>query len=83
MTTNAGNTLVIGIILGVVLTVCVAASVVKPGSGQYEGFRLGTSNEFIIVDTQSGHTWRRSGGQMFDLGTPEEPTLDIIKVPQK
>ena len=83
MTTNAGNTLVLGIILGVVLTVCVAASVDTPGRGKYGAIRLGHENEFLIIDTESGHAWRRSGGQLFDLGTPEAPRLDITTVPRK
>ena len=81
ISTNSGNTFVLGILLGAILVVSVAAVVTEAGNGRFDGFRLGSTNEFIIFDTQSGHTWRRSGGKMFDLGTPEEPKLKISTVP--
>ena len=56
------------------------AAVDRSGSGKYDGFRLGTANEFIIFNTETGHAWRRSGGNLFDLGTPEKPQLDVTRV---
>ena len=80
MSTNSTNTFVLGIILGVVLITSVAAVVTQSENERFDGFRLGSSNEFIIIDTQTGHTWRRSGTKIFNLGTPENPKLDASTV---
>jgi len=73
---NAGaKNLIIGLLLGICLTLAIAAaSSNEGGPGQYQCCAAdGDEFAVFVVDTQTGHTWRLSRADHYDFGTPQAP----------
>jgi hypothetical protein len=67
--------LMIGFLLGVCLTLTVAATSDSDDSqGPYLCCPAGEDPVSVfVVDTKTGHTWRLSRADFYDFGTPQAP----------
>jgi hypothetical protein len=61
--------LLIGFLVGLCLTLLVAATSSDEGPGRYRCAAMGDDSVFI-VDSQTGQTWRLGRGENCDYGTP-------------
>jgi len=67
--------LVIGFLLGLSVTLAIAATSSNDNSsGPYQCCAAGDDPVSVfVVNTQTGHTWRLSRADHYDLGTPQAP----------
>jgi hypothetical protein len=66
--------LVIGFLLGMCLTLAIAATSTNDDSlGPYQCCSAGNDPACVfVVNTQTGHTWRLSRADHYDFGTPQQ-----------
>jgi hypothetical protein len=63
--------LLIGLLLGMSITLGLMAVIQDKGVGRYAVAT--TPRDAIVIDTESGHIWGRSGKYFVDFGTVHSP----------
>lgn len=63
---------IIGFLLGLCVTLAIAAaSSIEGSTGRYQCCAAGDDSLTVfVIDTETGHTWRLSRTDNYDLGTP-------------
>jgi hypothetical protein len=68
------NSLIIGFLLAICLLLTIGAVGSSYNSPRYQCCAAGNEALAVfVIDTETGHTWRLSRTDMYDLGTPSAP----------